>query len=159
MKKLLPLIIIILGLAGGIGVGVVMKPEPEPITDEEKAEKEVEKPIERDFVATDSEYVELSRKLIVPTEGADGVKSLIAIELHIEVAPGFADHATAHEPKVRDAFLRTLLWFSSTGAFGENAHQNETFEELGEELTRAARKVLGDEVRGVLIGDMIKQDI
>lgn len=160
MKLLLPIIIALLGLAGGVGVGVVLKPPPEPM--EEDAEKSMEigpAVVEKQFEATDSEYVEMTRKLIVPVVAENGDKALVAIELHLEVDPGFATTAVQHEPKVRDAFLRTLIWFATTGAFNEDAHPNETFEELGRELTRAAQKVLGESVRGVLIGDMIKQRV
>lgn len=160
MKLLLPIIIALMGLAGGAAVGVVMKPAPEvDPTVAEAPYEESEPELDEDFAKSeDSEYFELSRKLIVPVVATDGERSFVAIELHVELEKGGAEKAAAHEPKVRDALLRTVLSFAHTGAFDDDAQMNETFTELARELKLSARRVLGDGVRGVLIGDLIKQD-
>lgn len=166
MMKLLPVLLVVVGVLGGAGVGFVLKPEPE--IDPEvaaKAAAEAAAKAEADAVKTkttkaeaDSEYVELSRKLIVPITTQEGRRAFVALDLHLELAPGETPRAQAHEPKLRDAFLRTLIAFGSTGAFDQHAHTTKTLRELGRTLLKVSREVLGDDaVRNVLIGDLIKQ--
>lgn len=165
MKTLLvPLVIALMGAGLGVGVGVALY-QPPAVEEAEAGAETVETasyeeldPVEEASKRADSEYFELSRKLIVPVVDPDGERSFVAIELHLELAEGGADKAAVHEPKIRDALLRTVIAFAHTGAFDDGAHPNETFEELARELKRSARRVLGDGVRSVLIGDLIKQD-
>ncbi|MEO1329951.1 MAG: flagellar basal body-associated FliL family protein [Pseudomonadota bacterium] len=167
MAKILPVLLVVLGVLGGAGIGFVMKPEPEldPETiaamEAEKAEQAADEAHGSDHTKAeeDSEYMELSRKLIVPITSKEGTKAFVALDLHLELAPDQTPHAQAHEPKLRDAFLRTLIAFGSTGAFDQHAHTTRTLRELGRALLKVAREVLGDDaVRNVLIGDLIKQE-
>lgn len=168
LKILIPVILSIVGAVGGLFIGVTMKPEP-PVEemaegeakDAKKADKEKDEyaeadPYAEEEKAEDSEYFEISRKIIVPVMD-DGGRFYIAVELSVELAPGGSSTAESHEPKLRDALLRTLITFAHTGAFSDDAHPQDTFEELGRELKRAARRVIGDDVRDVLIADLIKQ--
>ncbi len=167
MMKLLPVILAVVGLLGGAAVGMALKPPPEidpeaeAALEAEKAAKEAEADYGEKAVeaSADSEYVELSRKLIVPIVMSSGARAFVAVDLHLELAPGETPRAQAHEPKLRDAFLRTLIAFGATGAFDEHAHTTKTLRELGRALLKVSREVLGrDAVRNVLIGDLIKQE-
>lgn len=114
--------------------------------------------IEIHEAAEDSEYLPLSRKLIVPFVRTNGRKAFVAVDATLEIGPGETEFATLHEPKVIDAFLRVLINFASTGAFDDPAQASATLRELNEELYNAAKAVLGDRVRGVLIVNILTQD-
>ena len=188
LRLIVPLVIALVGLGGGVFLGAMLKPEP--MADEmamkdggEKGGKkaggkhdgdghgddhgdgdghgdEYEDEYEAEYDPENAEpveYFELSRKLIVPIIEENGERAFVAMELHLELKEGGAYKAEEHEPKIRDALLRTVIAFAHTGAFDDDAHPNETFKELAKELKRAAKRVLGDKVKSVLIGDLIKQ--
>lgn len=186
MKILIPVVLVLLGVGGGAAVGIVMKKPPEAAEGEEgygengdmaaKDGKPSGKPGDDKYgdgahddvaavyelrkgseKADDSAYFELSRKLIVPVVNEVGDRYFVALELHVEMTSGTEELASTHEPKLRDALLRTVIGFAHTGAFDDTANPKETFEELSLELKRSARRVLGDDVRSVLIGDLIRQ--
>lgn len=172
MKILIPVVLVLLGVAGGAAVGIVMKKPAETVEGVDVASTSIDAEKDaapKDDVAAvyalrtdlekvdDSVYFELSRKLIVPVVNETGRRYFVALELHVEMASGGDELAAAHEPKLRDALLRTVIAFAHTGAFEDEANPKETFEELSLELKRAARRVLGDDVRSVLIGDLIRQ--
>lgn len=162
LRILVPVILAVVGLVGGGVVGATLKPKPEMVDEDPTMEEDLvtidEIYATGSAAAPDSEYVELSRKLIVPITRGDGRQAYLAIDLHLEMNPGGATLAGTHEPKIRDGFLRTLVAFSATGAFDDHVHANAVLDELGRELLKTARGVLGDEVRNVLIGDLIVQD-
>lgn len=175
MRMLLPVILIILGLAGGAAAGYFLKPAPPPDakaggaaedgmeTGDPKAETDsawvarVDNPEAQK--AVDSEYVSFDRQFLVPIRAQNGKRSIVALDLNLEIAPGESQPVTDHKPKVRDALLRTLMSFSATGAFADTADPHATFEDLRRELLATAQRVLGERVRSVLIGDMVKQDV
>ncbi|MBX2856096.1 MAG: flagellar basal body-associated FliL family protein [Rhodobacteraceae bacterium] len=194
LRLIVPLVIALVGLGGGVFMGAMLKPEPMA---EEMAKMDGDKKggkmqgdhgdghgkgdseghddkgygdddhddyeedeYEAEYDPEDPEpveYFELSRKLIVPIIEDNGDRAFVAMELHLELKEGGAKKAETHEPKIRDALLRTVIAFAHTGAFDDDAHPNETFKELAKELKRAAKRVLGDKVKSVLIGDLIKQ--
>lgn len=180
---LLPILLAVIGIAVGGAVGYAFKPAPEPTEDHaeggEKAAAAGEHGAEAGqggdkkgakaagnhggfadalSEATDSAYVALSRKLIVPFTRENGKKAFVAIDLTLEMAPEDSHRATEHEPKILDAFLRTLVSFAATGAFDDHAAASHTLRELNSELLKAARAVLGESVRAVLISNLLTQD-
>lgn len=173
MRKLIPIILALVGVGAGGAVGFVLKPQPEAheAADAEHAEAGPGEDAhgaagyggERAAIgapgkATDSEYMPLSRKLIVPFRRQSGRKAFLALDVSLEVAPGEINHVEAHEPKLVDAFLRTLIAFAATGAFDDDSHAPHTLNELNHELKLAAQAVLGESVREVLIANMLTQD-
>lgn len=183
MKMLLPILLAVIGIAVGGAVGYAFKPAPEPTEEHaadsaehgEKDDHGAEKGHgddkhkghgdakggalgEKLSEATDSAYVALSRKLIVPFTRENGKKAFVAIDITLEMAPEDSGRATEHEPKILDAFLRTLVSFAATGAFDDHAAASHTLRELNSELLKAARAVLGESVREVLISNLLTQD-
>ena len=182
MKMLLPILLAVIGVAVGGAVGYAFKPAPEPteehVVDGEHAgasengetaghgqtkanghgDTNASGLSEELSEATDSEYIALSRKLIVPFTRENGKKAFVAIDITLEMAPEAGHRATDHEPKILDAFLRTLVSFAATGAFDDHAAASHTLRELNSELLKAARAVLGTSVRAVLISNLLTQD-
>lgn len=162
MKFLLPLLLAIVGVVGGVAIGIVMKPEP-VLTEEEKAaieEKQAAKAaLDKSLKAADSEYFQLTDKLVAPFKRGNGRSAFVAVHITLELAPGKMPFAETHEPKVVDAFLRVVVGFAATGAFDDHGHAPHTLEELNKELLKTVRAVLGDDVvRSVLIANLLTSD-
>jgi hypothetical protein len=173
-KILIPLILVLIGIGGGAFLGMTMKPEPETheeedgaaehTSDQEKTEKEHAKNLESaalnlEGARDDIVYVDIPKQFVIPIMNAKGKRSLIVLQLQIEIDVKKAELATIHAPKLRDAFLRTLLELSDTGAFDDTVTSRETLEDIRYELKRAAESVLGATVYSVLIEQMIRQDL
>lgn len=181
MKLILPLILALVGVAAGGYVGysyVSSQMAQEAAMAEEGAEGDgaadmmgedaVEAGIETadaagsslelDEAAEDSEYLPLSRKLIVPFERENGRKAYVAVDVTLEIGPGETEFVTLHEPKVIDAFIQVLIRFAATGAFEDPGQASDTLRELNAELFSAAEVVLGERIRGVLIAHILTQN-
>lgn len=172
MRLILPILLAIIGVAAGGAVGFMYKSaqlekkameaaENETDADGAASMDEAEPAEEMDAsraAAEDSEYLPLSRKLIVPFVRGNGRKAYVAVDVTLEIGPGETEFATAHEPKIIDAFLRTLINFAATGAFEDPSQASFTLDELNEELFKAAKSVLGERVRSVLIANLLTQD-
>lgn len=165
---LVPIIIVIVGVVAGGAIGFVLKPEPPSAEMDAEAEAAAKKKAEEEAAAqrdrsdiakaTDSEYLSLSRKIIVPFRRDSGRKAFVAIDINLELAPGESDFAKTHEPKLIDAFLRTIVAFAATGAFDDDENAAHILDELNEELLNAAQIVLGEGVRQVLIANLLTRD-
>lgn len=158
MKKILPIIIVFVGVIGGAAIGVFMKP-----TNEESgasvAERGIDDTKSEETDATERNYVKIGRQTIVPVVESGETRALMLFELAVDVPA--AQSSTVHEvePRLRDAFLRELFRMSHTGAFMQNFTDERVIEELRHSLTRAAREHLGDTVKEVLILDVMRQEL
>jgi hypothetical protein len=177
LKILIPVIVAFIGVAGGVTIGVVLKPSDTEKESEEGASAVGEKgekkgtdgapQAEKDHhivglgdhaKATDSEYVPMESKLIAPFTRANGRAAFVAVDVTLEMVPGAGQTAQDHAPKIIAAFLRVVIWFASTGAFDDHEHAPHTINELNDELYKAAKGVLGEDVRGVLIANLLTSD-
>lgn len=104
-------------------------------------------------------YLKFSRQFVVPVVGAAGVKSLVVMDINIEVPPDATEGAYTREPKLRDSLLGALLSLSSRGAFSETILEDGNLDVVRGELLQAARRVIGDDALNVLILSMARQDV
>jgi hypothetical protein len=172
MKKLLPLVLLFIGLGAGVGAGIFLRPDPavETIESVEGAEGE---PQEKDVLKvtpdkskTDkaennqwNEYVKLNNQFVVPIVGAGKVTALVVLALSIEVPAG--GKATVHqrEPKLRDSFLQVLFDHANMGGFDGNFTNASILGQLREALREVAQQDLGTETAlDVLIVEIARQD-
>ena len=175
MKKLLPVLLAIVGLVGGAAAGWLMKPAPEgeaapcldahgnPAPPETCAAAEADRLGEPYEVAVidpkdASEFITLDRQFIVPVVTEDQVASMMVLTLSLEVAPGHVEDVLSREPKVRDALLRTLFEHAYTGGFTGDFTAENVMRDLRRNLLISARKVAGPDVRDVLVVDILRQD-
>ncbi|MAY86143.1 MAG: flagellar basal body-associated protein FliL [Pseudooceanicola sp.] len=156
LKKLLPILLLILGTGAGIGAGIMLSP---PATsDEPHAEEEAPKENVEEVETSDSEFTKFGKQFVVPLMKNDKVVSIIVVTLSLEIAPGANDRVSAREPKLRDLFLRVMFDHASMGGFRGAFTQPDNLDILRNALRETARKEMGPDIRDVLITDIGRQD-
>ena len=183
----IPLILAVVGLAGGTVAGHFLKPSPPPDEMEAKGEKGDHKDMAKDGhddkmekEKTDSEryaqkakesrppipdqpidadYVKLSKQFVVPIVEGTEVGALIVMSMALEADLGISEVIFQYEPKLRDEFLQVLFKHARSGGFSGVFTAEQVMEDLRDSLLYAAQSVLGKQIRGVLVTDIVRQDI
>lgn len=157
MKKLLPIILALIGLGAGIGIGAFLRPAPEPLTPEqaEAAAKIAEQDIPPEELP---DYVKLNNQFVVPIVKDGFVSSMVIMALSLEVVKDSSNDIYAREPKLRDAFLQILFEHANAGGFDGTFTDGDNLVLLRKAFVEAAQKILGDKVSDVLINDIARQD-
>lgn len=167
MKKILPILMAVIGICAGIGAGVAIKQEPEDesivcepdLHDSSSLVAENATPVPAD--ETDSstyEYVKLSNQFVIPIVDDGRVKALVVLALNLEVVLGYSEAVFALEPKLRNAFLLVLFDHANAGGFEGSFTSSNNMMILQNALLEAARKALGNSVSDVLITDVVRQE-
>lgn len=152
MKRfLLPLLLVLLGLGGGIGAGVMLRPTADHATDAPIAPEDHPP-------AAAPEYVKLSNQFIIPLIEEERIASIIVLSLSLEVTAGAADTVYAKEPRLRDSFLQILFDHANIGGFRGSFTDGSNLTALRRSLLEAAQTVLHETVTDVLITDIARQD-
>lgn len=159
MKKLLPLILLLVGSGAGVGAGIFLRPDPVPEEQSEDAEKmSVEAEGTQEANDVDHEYVKMNNQFVVPVVEGDQVTALVVLSLSLEVPAGQKDVIYAKEPKLRDSFLQVLFDHANIGGF-EGAFTNaNNLAVLRGALREVAQKDMGDQISDVLIIEIARQD-
>ena len=155
MKKLLPVLLIVVGVAMGVGAGVFLKPAPTS----DAMEGHVEDVPSGTDEGAERSFVKIGKQTIVPVVNDGETRALMLFELAVDVPATRADQVHEMEPRLRDAFLRELFQMSYTGAFLTNFTEERIIEELRRNLTNAARTYLGHNQAEVLILDVMRQEM
>lgn len=175
MKKLLPLLLALIGLGGGMGAGLMLRPAAPPPEEgtavEGEATAEGEAPAEGEDAtaegegeegeadpATAPEYVKMSNQFVIPVVSEGEVASMVLLSLSLEVKAGGTEQTYSIEPKLRDAFLQVLFDHANSGGFAGSFTDGANLVVLRRALLEVARKTTGDLVLDVLISDITRQD-
>ncbi|MGI3164030.1 flagellar basal body-associated FliL family protein [Pseudooceanicola sp. 200-1SW] len=164
MKKLLPILLIVLGIGGGAGAGLMLRPAPEmPMAPVEGAEegameeaKTPEDPAEEEL--SDREYVKMNNQFIIPVITEEKIGALVVMSISLEMEVGGQELVYAREPKLRDAFLQVMFDHANVGGFDGAFTNSNNLDILRAALFGVARRVLGETVSDVLITDIARQD-
>jgi hypothetical protein len=158
LKKLLPVVLALLGLAGGVGAGLVLRPESkaEDHVTSETAEGSDEDAA--DSADSGPEYVKLNNQFVVPVVEQGRVAAMVVLSLSLEMAPGNTETVYDREPKLRDVFLQVLFDHANVGGFSGSFTDGSNLIVLRTSLKEAAALILGTTVRDVLITDIARQD-
>ena len=170
MKKLLPILLAVIGLAGGIGAGAFLKPAPEvveaPACDPEAedcaddntaqyAATAVMEPYDPD---KQWDYVKMPKQFVVPIIKKERVSALVVLSLSLEVEQGTSEAVLARVPKLKDGFLQVLFAHANSGGFNGAFTTGQSMKDLRGSLNEVARQYLGDSVNDVLIEEIVKQE-
>lgn len=181
LKKLLPVVLLLVGIGAGLGAGIFLRPAAEvpgantadhaapaeghaaPATDGHAAPAAGEGAgaTGGHGAAADPEahdFVKLNNQFIVPVLDNGKVTSLVILSLSLEVSAGGRDKVFALEPKLRDAFLKVMFDHANAGGFNGNFTTGDNMLVLRDALKEAAFKILGPILQDVLIIDMVRQD-
>lgn len=163
LSKLLPVILLIVGTAGGIGAGIMLAPEPE-VADAAAAGEPAPKPAKTEDPAAVSEedqreYIKVSNQFVVPVVERDNLTSLVVLSLSLETKKGIAEKVHAYEPKLRDVFLQVLFDHANMGGFRGAFTRSDVLAPLRTALREAAQQHLGKDVYDVLIMEISRQDV
>lgn len=173
MKKLLPLILAVVGIAGGVVAGLALRPAGDAMPADQVAE---------DTHAPDShaaapnedhapdghddhggpggkEYVKLNNQFVIPMVQHDMVAGLVVMSLGLEVEAGLTEAVYSREPKLRDALLQVLFDHANIGGFRGSFTDSSKLDGLRKALTLEAQAIIGKGVGEVLIIDIVRQDV
>ena len=180
MKKLVPVVIALVGVLGGAGAGFVLRPAPGgPAAAEgdghapaaaEQAEGEA--PADGHGAATPAaapagdrgadsgipDYVKLSNQFVVPVVEEGRVAAMVILSLTLEVPVGGSEAIYAREPKLRDAFLQVLFDHANAGGFRGAFTDGANLVILRRALREVAQNIMAGGVSDVLIADIVRQD-
>lgn len=164
IARLLPVLLAVIGLAGGVGAGYVMRQPPpvevavDPCGDaagEAAGSDAAEAETSED---ADHDYVKLNNQFVVPIVDEGRVGSLVVMALSLEVPAGQTEMVYEREPKLRDAFLQVMFDHANAGGFKGAFTSSTRMTVLRNALREVARKTLGPSVSDVLIIEFVRQD-
>lgn len=168
IKKLLPLLLALIGLGTGIGGGLMLRPAPQEVVEinpcgdlptttaehDAKDEHGEEDPEHAAF-----EYVKLNNQFVIPDLENGRVVSMVVLSLSLEARTGSRESIYAREPKLRDVFLQVMFDHANTGGFKGDFTDSVTMNALRHALLEAAQTTLGPEINDVLVIDIVRQDV
>ncbi|MBR9841771.1 MAG: flagellar basal body-associated FliL family protein [Rhodobacteraceae bacterium] len=166
MKKLLPILLILMATGIGVGAGLALRPGVSESPKEtactcETTQEDLAKPIPEPTAQapTDKEYVKLNNQFVVPVLANEKVTSIVLLSLSLEVTSGEREHIFAVEPKLRDAFLQTMFDHANMGGFKGSFTNSSNLDILRQALRETAYKTIGPTVSDVLIIDIARQEV
>lgn len=172
MKKLMPVLLALLGLGAGIGAGLALKPTPEKAADacapaaegHENAPSTAEHgeapattetaPCDADeaFAAASAKdgpaiegevaYVPMEKPFVVPIFKDDKVAAMVVVSLAVETGAHEAPAVEGLKPRLRDSFLKVMFRHANSGGFDGSFTGGRKMEDLKSALRAAAREVM-----------------
>lgn len=172
IKKLLPILLLLVGTGAGVGAGVFLRPAPDPVetaaeegeagetgaakSKEAKSEKGEEG--EEGGTELTHEYVKMSNQFVIPLVEHGEVSALVMLALSLEVDIGQTENVFRKEPKLRDSFLQVLFDHANIGGFRGAFTDNNNLDVLRAALREVAQRDAGEHVTDVLILEIARQD-
>ncbi len=173
ITKLLPVLLAVIGIAGGAGAGYVLRPAPAPEAGATAADGHAsgKPPASAHGGARgdghgstaapgeESEFVKLDHQFVVPVLSNGRVISMVAMSLTLDLEPGIRNAVIARQPLLRDRFLRVLMDHANTGGFDGTFTSNGALGALKSALIDAGNTAIGSGVKDVLILDVARQEV
>lgn len=180
MKKLIPVLLLVIGMAAGAGVGWVLRPKPAAAPEaaqppaaaggghgaDAQAPAAAENAAHAAASATGNyapapaniETVRLPNQFVVPVIVDGRVVSLVVIGLALELEPGSGFSLSDSEPRLRAVFLQLLFDHANIGGFTGIFTSGESLLALRRILREAGRAEIGPALYDVLITELVRQD-
>lgn len=184
LDKLIPMLIVVVGAAGGTYGGQMMKAPADTQSTADKydeAEKKDDGHGEKSSHDSDekadkghgsddgykttksdkdaSYYYSFSREFVVPVMQGERVKSLVILNISLEADPSMSSKLFSQDPKLRDNIMTTLVQLSSETTVLENLTEVESYETIRTMVLRNLDDVISSGLHNVLILDVGKQDL
>ncbi|MFL4469476.1 hypothetical protein ACERZ8_06190 [Tateyamaria armeniaca] len=103
LKKILPIVLVLVGVGAGVAAGVFLRPEEIPVAVETDADKaSIQTGPSAEAEALSREYVKMNNQFVVPVVRGESVQALVVLSLSLEVPAGQKDAIYSREPKLRD---------------------------------------------------------
>lgn len=163
MKQLISIVVVLVFVGGAGFAAKTLRGTPTP---EDVAEAYVEKVAEKGGKGKDGYgdgesalgFFKFQRDFIVPVMRRQTVDSLVLLRLSVQMDEGRVEDLRRAEPRIRDAFMKTLMGLSHEGYFAQDITAPEVFEEIQTRLTTTAKETMDNSVQTVLIIDFARQD-
>ncbi|MDA8746711.1 flagellar basal body-associated FliL family protein [Litoreibacter sp.] len=158
MSKLLPIILIVLGIAAGGGSGFFLRPAPVIAEgDEESSEHKSSKEAHKEPEEAPA-FVKLNNQFVVPIVSSENVSALVVLSITLETYEAATEQLYNLEPKIRDTGLRVLFDHAYSGGFDGHFTAPSKLDTLRKSLLEAINSMANGAVTDVLITDIIRQD-
>lgn len=158
MKKLLPLVLALIGTGIGAGAGIFLK-APEPESTAEATCPEPEKTVLQEVSEAERSFVRLNNQFVVPLVEHNRVNAMIVLSLSLEADGGVSESIFGIEPKLRDAFLQVLFDHANMGGFEGNFTSADAMDILRRSLLNTAQSLIGPSIYSVLVTDIARQEL
>ncbi len=163
LQKLLPVIVIIVAGAVGGGGGFFAKSmlsggdkeaAHEEGEDSHGKEKKKKSGGHGEEEAGSTSYMKFSRQFVVPVVRRGKPKSMVILDINIEVDNSQNESVYALEPRLRDALLTRLLALAGEDMLPQMLEDVEKMELMKAALLETSRDIMGDAALNILILDL-----
>jgi hypothetical protein len=169
MKKLLPIVLLLIGLGAGGGVGWVLQPAAEaaPAVPDAQAQGQGNGAAGQDQPAPPTDYrpapenletVRMPNQFVVPLIRDGQVYAMVVIGLALELEAGSGFTLADSEPRLRAIFLQVLFDHANLGGFDGVFTAGEALLSLRRTLREAARAEIGPDLYDILITELLRQE-
>jgi flagellar FliL protein len=152
MRKLIPVILILLGIGGGLGAGLALRPVPEAEEVTDLAEPRPALPANLEIGV-----FEIPNQFMVPLIVEDRIASVLILTVALEINEAQRATVSTDLPRLRDAMLQVMFDHANSGGFSGAFTANTTLSALRRALLEAGQKISGqDVIVKVLITDILR---
>jgi flagellar protein FliL len=153
MRRLLPLLLGLLGLAAGVGAGLLLRPAPPAAEAEAMAEAQAPAPR-----PTDTTVLRMPNPFLVPLIGEGRVRAMVVVSVALELLPGHTIDLQRDEARLRALFLQLIFDYANLGGFDGVFTSGEQLLTLRRTLREAAQAEFGPMIHDILLIDLLRQD-
>lgn len=151
MKKLLPVILALVGLLAGAGAGWSLRPGADRGPESGAASHYAPAP-------ANTETLRLPGQFVVPILEEGRVRMMVVLSLALELAEGHTVSLQRQEARLRAVLLQVMFDHANIGGFEGVFTSGEALLLLRRTLREAARAELGPALHDVLITELLRQD-
>ncbi|MFN4099461.1 MAG: flagellar basal body-associated protein FliL [Pararhodobacter sp.] len=162
MRKLLPVLLVLIGLGAGAAAGFFLKPARAPAASGYAGAVD---PSGAGAGATyyapssgPTETLRLPSQFVVPVIVEGRVEAMVVIGLALQMSVGHGFDLAGGEARLRAVFLQLLFDHANIGGFSGLFTSGEALLSLRRILREAARSEIGSQVQDVLITELLRQE-